>query len=82
MRPLLRGVAVVEVGEGAGLRLCGKLLADAGASVTHVDLAGTGRTSRASEPFVDGVKRSITLDPGQRPIAPRSSSCWATPACT
>ncbi len=40
MRPL-RGVAVVEVGEGAGLRLCGKLLADAGASVTHVDLAGS-----------------------------------------
>ena len=51
---------------GAGLRLCGKLLADAGASVTHVDLAGTENgTSRAAEPFVDGVKRSITLDPDQ-----------------
>lgn len=56
---------MVEVGEGAGLRLCGKLLSDAGASVTHVDLAGSENgTSRAAgaEPFTDGAKRSITLD--------------------
>jgi crotonobetainyl-CoA:carnitine CoA-transferase CaiB-like acyl-CoA transferase len=62
MRPL-RGVAVVEVGEGGGLRLCGKLLADAGASVTHVDLCGSESGTSQAGPFTDGVKRSINLDP-------------------
>jgi crotonobetainyl-CoA:carnitine CoA-transferase CaiB-like acyl-CoA transferase len=62
LRPL-REVAVVEVGEGAGLRLCGKLLSDAGASVTHVDLGGSQSPPAGAEPFADGVKRNITLDP-------------------
>ncbi len=66
MRPL-RGVTVIEVGDGAALRLCGKLLSDAGAGVTHVDLGGSDNGTRRgadAAPFVDRAKRSVTLDPG------------------
>lgn len=65
----LAGANVLDVSTGVSGPLCGKLLADAGASVTKVELPG-GDESRGLEPapawfeFLNLGKRLRSLDPG------------------
>lgn len=74
---VLGDVTVLELGEGAGVGYCGRLLAGYGANVIKVETPGAGDGARYAGPFPNGVphreksglflylntgKKSITLD--------------------
>jgi crotonobetainyl-CoA:carnitine CoA-transferase CaiB-like acyl-CoA transferase len=74
---LLNGLNVLDLGVFAAGPYCGKLLADAGAGVIHVERPGAGDPSRSCGPFapddiehrlsatyafLNAAKRSVTLD--------------------
>ena len=69
----LKGVNVLEWGEALTAPLCGKVLADLGASVTKIEPPG-GEPGRALPPFKtgpDGVRRSLLfehLNAGKRSV--------------
>jgi len=60
MPPALEQTIVVELGDGVGVRYCGRILAESGATVVRVVARDTSLDSDA--PWLDPGKQSLALD--------------------